>query len=255
MTETKRTILFVIESIEKIYKIFRPKYHNYLAWVVVLGGLSITAGPLWEPYLREFIKKYLEVAVPDPPNSWVGSAIVCFGLVYHFFAFRLESIKEIISKKGILEHDAIVFQKFRSLVSDSQVDSFCSWLLQDHSYRLSENRRFYSIIEFLYSPEHTFLDQEIAFSANAICAALQELQDFLSIRFFVYPDSQASEDIRLCMQPDQNMDRGGTGASEEVKLYDNWTNELEELTGNFKHSYDQFIKTVHIRLGSAAFEI
>jgi hypothetical protein len=74
-----------------------------------------------------------------------------------------------------------------------------------------------------------------------LIAGIDGLLVFLATHFFVFPRRQeASEDIRLCMHPDLNVDRGGMGEPEAVQRYSGLQAELDDLVRVVRKAYDSY---------------
>lgn len=258
---TREKLLSWIDILARIYAIFRPKYHNYLAWIVVVGGLALLSGPWWEPYLRSILGKYLSIDVPAPPPAWLGVILVALGLVYHFFAFRLERVRWVFDRENIREHDAkirehdaVIFGSFKQLLSDDTFYGIISELVNDHSYLSSDGHVLDNASRFLRTPQSSFLDSELIESAQGLLRPLYDLRDFTVHRFFVSPRDQTTRPFRLCMQPSHNIDRGGSGSDEEMRLYAGWTSELDTHCKETSEAYRSFVQTAHRRLGRQALD-
>ena len=62
----------------------------------------------------------------------------------------------------------------------------------------------------------------------------------MTLNFFVYPETQTGEYIKLCMHPNWNVDRGGHGDPEDLKKYDEAAEKLRELSNNVTRSYKNY---------------
>jgi hypothetical protein len=237
-----------VEAFEHVYPIVSRRYHDLLAWLVVVAGIGVAAGPVWEPYLRAAAIKYLNMSVEPPPNAWLGAVMIALGLAYHFFAANLESLREVTRGEATVAHDAALYSSLTKIISDDWFLSFLRNLNDDHSYYNSDMSAIRSVLAFFISPNKRFLFPELRGKANAIAKSLSDLSHFLAYRFFMWPPDQIGGDTRYCLQPWQNMDRGGANGPGDEERYAGWSDELDILVEAAKGAYTDFVRIAHERL-------
>lgn len=240
----------VIAAFERIYPLIRPRYQNLLAWIVVVGGLGVVSGPIWAPYLRAAVNRYLGLAVPEPPASWLGLLLVLFGLTYHFFVNYVEHLRNLVGRKKIIGHDSPLYANLRQIIRDDDFFWFISDLDGDHSYRRDHARKIDDVIYFLNSPSNQFLDPKLRENGENLSHVLRELREFLGGRFFCHPQNQID---RFCMQPEHNIDRGNP-TPDQMKFYKELAENLDYLVERADSAYREFVDTAHKRLGEAALD-
>lgn len=76
--------------------------------------------------------------------------------------------------------------------------------------------------------------------------ALRALLKYLAVNFFVMHSSLSQE--KLCLYPDLNIDRGGTGTREERKQYERYQAELEQIVANVADAYGQYRRLIKTAL-------
>ena len=75
---------------------------------------------------------------------------------------------------------------------------------------------------------------------QAFIASLDGLLKFLATHFFVHPERQQHSDLRLCLYPDLNVDRGGPGTKESMASYDRFQAELDEAAMAVRDAYKDY---------------
>lgn len=68
------------QKIWQAIRLFFPEPRKWLARVLVLAGIPMVSGPLWEPYLNALLARYAEVSVPSP-NATIGGILLALGIV------------------------------------------------------------------------------------------------------------------------------------------------------------------------------
>ena len=62
----------------------------------------------------------------------------------------------------------------------------------------------------------------------------------MSVNFWVFPEKQTAGNMRLCMRPHYNIDRGGYGVPDGFKKYDTATDNLTALSDAVKSFYRNY---------------
>jgi hypothetical protein len=85
-----------------------------------------------------------------------------------------------------------------------------------------------------------FIDADLSAKLRALLASIDALLLFLGTHFFVFPRGQQTDDLRLCMQPNLNIDREGTGEPESMAKYDRLQSDLDDSATAVKSAYDNY---------------
>jgi hypothetical protein len=249
----ERWIDKVVEVVERLYKLVRPQAHNRIAWIVVLSGIALCVGPVWEPYARAAAKAYFNLDVPESPGFWGGVLLITLGLSYHLLSAFIQLRHAGGGQTKNEDHDAAVYKGLRESLSDRWFIGFLDLLSADHSYHKSESMLLYQSIRYLDMPSNKFLIADIHTAAEALLDSLDKLAPFLAYRFVVYPvDEPVGANTRYCMQPNHNVDRDWDGSEWKRLKYDEWTSELNGLIEATRRSYRHFVECTHKHLGKAA---
>jgi hypothetical protein len=232
-----------------------PKFHNRIVWVIVFVGLSILVSPFWEPILRASLNRYFDVVIDPPVPPIFGFGLIVVALLYHYFAIRLETSargaeqnKLSADRKGKIGHDLELANRFRELLPDRRKDNLVNRLLNEHACFNDEVNRLDDAHDFLVSAETYFLFEDVRESAQNMAREIRSLNHFIAFKFFIFPEDQRGERRQFAMQPNWNIDRGGSGDIEEMRKYEILEKELVEKVNLFSNTYDGLIRIFHERL-------
>lgn len=242
-------------AFKEIWPLLRSKFHNKLAWLVVISGVGIVSGPFWEPYLRALCEKYLHISVEPSPHPIWGCILVFFGLVYHLISNRLEHLASAVDRQAAvmerqraISHDKPVIQKFQSVFPENSAISLFSSLENGHSFRSGMIDSLHSAIDFLEKDENCLLDPEMQGLAKKLNDELTRLALFIAGNFFFYSTHKSQGDLYV-LQPNLNMDRApDTPSAQQQCEYKKYENELLEMTMACRDACSSFIKTAHARV-------
>lgn len=199
------------------------------------------ATPLWERILDALLTKQFDIKISGPNDAAWGFALCVLALAYHLFntgiydALRARSQQERTSLE--IEHDRSIFLKANSELTEQQLDWFLDLLATDHSYRSSAVTRLDKFCCILAATENIFLRKPLEERADDLLVTANELLEFVNINFVVFPSNQSGEDLRFCMAPALNWDRGGDGSPEQIRKYDTLTDQLIELIQQLREHY------------------
>lgn len=248
----KECCVSTLEFVIKLIKLLRPEFYNKLTWTVVIAGLALMATPFWEDILVAVISKEYELDLAPGGNTPWGFALVILGLVYHLISNSLLKLIEYKDKEkkdaGKLKHDSERFRASQEILTEKQLTNFLEWLLSDHSYRTDDSSKLHNYADYHLSPENYFLDKEIQAAALEVSESISTLLYWISLNFWVFPEKQTGENLRLCMHPHWNIDRGGHGEPEDFKKYDEVTDKLLALSDAVKQSYKHYRMLVKNKL-------
>ncbi len=240
------------EFIIKLIKLLKPEFYNKITWTVVIAGLTLMATPFWEKIIFAVLQKEYNLDLAPGGNTAWGFALVVVGLLYHltsnsflqFIGYKDRAAKE-KDRKG---HDINIFESSQNILPEKSLTNFFEWLLTDHSYRSNDSSKLHEYADFHLSPESQYIDQEIQESVNQVSKAINELLAWMSVNFWVFPEKQTAGNMRLCMHPHWNVDRGGYGEPNDFKKYDEATEKLTALSDAAKNSHKNYRKLVKHKL-------
>jgi hypothetical protein len=232
------------EKLLQLIRLLRPEFYNKLTWVIVLAGLALMATPLWQDLVIAFFKKELRLDLMPGGNSAWGFALVGIGLVYHLLTTSLNQYVQFQVNKEQraiwLEHDRRIFSEAETFVSEDEYIAYVGNLVNDHSYWMEHANKMDRLRRHLLKPEKQFLNPQLVQAARPYAQAINALMEWTAYHFFVFPEGQAAGNLRLCMHPNLNVDRGGNGSRESTARYDIFTAELDRLVDAMSTTYRHF---------------
>ncbi len=72
------------DQLVRLIRLFRPKFYNKLAWLVVISGLALLTTPIWEQVLVTLLRSKFNLHISVGNDQVIGLTLVVFGLFYHF---------------------------------------------------------------------------------------------------------------------------------------------------------------------------
>lgn len=229
--------------------------HHRLAMISVSVGAIILSGPFWEPYLRAFAEKTLQLSIDAPVGPIWGVVLVALGLGYHLSMTYLEIKTKANSAQGneqlkerIRNHDAPIFDRFRAEAPEYAFKKALGDIADGHAYTSTQGSLIKGTYFFLDTTENEFNDTTVQEKASLLEKCLDELTDFMGQHFCVYGPILHNGDLRFCMEPQWNMDRGGYPTREEALQYDALGRRLTKLVRATGAAYDDLLRSGHQRL-------
>ena len=138
-------------------------------------------------------------------------------------------------------HDKRIFETSDQILSEASLIEFLDQLQTDDSYIITDARRVDRFRRMFTETGNQYINDELATSLSSLLAAIDAILRFTALNFFVYPNQQSpDEPRRFCMYPDLNIDRGGSGTPEDMKRYDVFQSQLDELANNTRDSYKNY---------------
>lgn len=184
------------------------KRHVFIALglLLVASGLATLSGPWWQAIVVALLGK-AGVVVNDKYQWALAAAQIVpgFGLLAYKHFILDRDAAQIAADRKTLEAAKLDFERVRYYLSN---------LVDDHSYRSSLNSEFAKVSTRFSVPEHKFQYPPTVLAYDAFAAAGIQLQNFVAVNFFVFPNVPPSDgDYRYCLAPHLNMDR-------EMVIYD-----------------------------------
>ncbi len=142
-------------------------------------------------------------------------------------------------------HDTEIFRHADEVLNEDQLHEGSGTLLGGHYYLNSFYHSLINFSDFLARAQNQYLHCRLASLAWQLVGTLRELQKFLAYNFFVYPANQGREDnYQLCLYPDLCLDRAGSGTSEEMATYDEYTEKLDEVVNKVSKAYVAYRRAI-----------
>ncbi|MCK5828143.1 hypothetical protein KAH43_06415 [Candidatus Bipolaricaulota bacterium] len=149
------------------------------------------------------------------------------------------------SRDDRMAHDASRFYEADSIMSERDLIIFLDQLQSDDSYFRSRRQALNRFVEFVSETGNGFLNEELADSRLALVESLETLSVFLLTHFFIWPERPVLDgDLRLCLYPDLNIDRNGSGGAAESRQYWEWQKQLDACAQSVREAYKQHRLTV-----------
>lgn len=147
------------------------------------------------------------------------------------------------------DHDERLFRRADELLPESSLRELLDDLQSDDSYHASQTQKLRVFRSTLVETGNQFIEANLCGKTRAFIASLDALLLFLARHFFIYPGGQEpTDDLRLCMHPDLNIDRNGSGTSESMARYDQLQLELDNAAGAVRSAYDDYRMAVKLYL-------
>lgn len=153
---------------------------------------------------------------------------------------KIESESDI---KRRIEHDKNIFTEANEILNEQDLEYILDNLYGDHSIRFNKSLKLSQFWRFFEKESNQYLNDELRIKSKTLSELLGELTGFIGLNFFVFPENQTTENLKLCMHPGFNLDRGFP-SEEQSALYGQYTNQLNDLIQVVDKSYKEYRKTV-----------
>ncbi|MCF6304800.1 MAG: hypothetical protein L3J33_05465 [Rhodobacteraceae bacterium] len=242
-----------IDAIIKILLKLRRKTHNTLAFIVVTAGTALVSQKLWGPILANLLQK-IDITIPDLRTEPYGVFLIMAGLFYHYIYSKNETGEFRLGNSDVVDHDAKILSRFMEIVDYERIREYFDGLWNDHSYYSQDSRALRQGARFLSLSENKFLSPNLCIQTGEFLRSCDNLLNFVAYSFFVYPNirKNTNNNLRLCMYPDRNVDRGGSGDDVDHHFYSQKSDELDALLKTVKSNLDSFIEATKSELGAKA---
>jgi len=240
---------------ERVYRVLKGLPHHRLAMVTVSVGAVIISGPFWEPYIRAIVEKAFEVRIDVPAGPIWGAALITLGLGYHLAMTWMAANEKTASaardsqiEDRIRGHDAPIFHRFLAEAPEHPFKKALSDLANDHAYTSTQSALIAGTYYFLDMIGNKFNDVTVQEKASTLEKCLDELTVFTGEHFSVYGPMLQGDALRFCMEPQWNIDRGGSPTREESIKYDALGRRLTQMVRATGAAYEDLLRTGHLRL-------
>ena len=232
----------------RLISILRSKFYNRLTWAIAIAGLAMMSTTLVERLIVVFLEKTIDLKITGQNDVAWGFALVIAALVYHLATTSMFELlktqdsarKEEKKEEQKSEHDRDVFVRASQVLSTEQLENFLSWLENDHSYRRDEISKIEEFGRFLANDDNTFLSSGLDDLTQSYLRSILALLNFTAYKFDIFPPQQTGGNLRFCMMPDLNIDRGGSPKLEKMKKYDELSSELDGLVADLREKHREW---------------
>jgi hypothetical protein len=107
------------------------------------------------------------------------------------------------------EHDKAVFKQAEIILDEDTLIYIANWLTSDESIKSDNNDKLEQLKYFLEKSSNNFVDQQLDTSRKDLIVKLDTLNSFIYEEFDMYPYNQRGSNVKYCMKPTVNIDRGG----------------------------------------------
>lgn len=233
---------------ERVWPLIKGAPHNRLAWLVVSAGVLVIAGPVWEPYVRALLSKYLELQIGPPTHPAWGGVLICVGLGYHLLAYRADGLRKELAEARVRDHDGPIVRSFQADFPEQKLRYILELLANDHSIFSHDQMFLDDLMRRLLSSDFHLLDTKLSDQANEFKKGISALCRFLGREFFV--PVAATTANRVCLRPDWNSSRSGMSmpTSAEEAMYSEKSDELVVKIRSTTEQYLRMIRLAHERV-------
>ena len=152
-------------------------------------------------------------------------------------------------KEAIYSHDKRIFHESDAIMPENFLRAFLDELQGTDSFITSNMQKIYLFRTYFANTGNQYINEDISQSISALLAAVDSLVEFIVRSFFVYPLRQEGQEYhRLCLYPELNIDRGGSGDLEEMVQYDKSQEHLDSFAEATQSAYVEYRIAVKSRL-------
>ena len=216
---------------------------------MVIVGLALISTTFSEAIIFKVLQKNYKLDLAPGGSILWGGVFVGVGL---FFYLTTNSLIQVLAKKNKekckTDHDTVKYQASQDILTEKKFTDFFEFLLSDHSFRTEDSSKLYMYVEYHISPENCYHDKELQFSAVKMASAANELFQWMSLNFYIFPEIQTSENTKLCMQPLWNIKRTANVTEEDKKKYMESVDKLSKLSNDVISHYKSYQSLVEYKL-------
>ncbi len=85
-------------------------------------------------------------------------------------------------------------------------------------------------------------------AVSKLSKALDKLLNWMGVNFYIFPDEQLIDNMRMCMHPHWNIDRACSGNPEDSQKYNEAVERQNALAFNVTEYYKLYRKLIKYRL-------
>ena len=141
-------------------------------------------------------------------------------------------------------HDESLFREADAILPEATLRGFLYTLASGNEYEAYGVRPVDSFLRLSDLAGKQFIVPSLRVSHQRCAATLGELRAFLSRHFFVYPMNQRERNLRYCLYPEHNIDRGGDGSAASMAHYEEHRDALEDLVDQVEEAYKAYREAV-----------
>ena len=170
-----------------------------------------------------------------PPVATIAISIIIILVFIVLLIFKSRSQNKASTEQ--IEHDRNIFRSADQVMSEDDMRDLLEQLMTDYSYRIEQARKPRDFIFFFNNVGNQYMSKQIQNQAISLATSVASLIEFLTNSFFVYPESQGLGNIRLCLYPELDPSRAGTGSQEDRERF---RDERQELENRVHAVYDHY---------------
>lgn len=136
-------------------------------------------------------------------------------------------------------HDSTIFAKSDALMSEAELRYFLDVVMSDHAFPIDDDRTLTEWSRFFALEGNQYIEPTLRTATQLLRAKLSEWQEFVTTNFFVLGSSR-----KLALHPSLNIDRGGTGETDDIQKYDQYGSELFTLAKELEGLYTSYRRAV-----------
>jgi hypothetical protein len=143
-------------------------------------------------------------------------------------------------QKQTNEHDIKIFKQSNEILTEQKLSGITNFhLLSNHSIADDDFFQITKWCRFFGETGNKFLDKGIAKENQKLLNDLNQLANFIGFNFFTIRGQNSSNNNQY-LKPDWNPSRGDDPSPEKIARYDEYANELEDLTKKSIKQYSEY---------------
>lgn len=147
------------------------------------------------------------------------------------------------------EHDKRIFVEAGKIFNEDNLNVITQSILGDESIWSTNIDKIVHFNDFLKKSSNEYLNKEIEKEKIELVCSFDDLLNFMLHDFDMYPrDQPMTNGYKICMRPALNIDRNGTGASEEYELHNNFYRRLRDIVLKLEENFKNYRKTIKTNL-------
>jgi hypothetical protein len=216
------------------------------SFLFMLWGAWYTGVKLHSPFSQQWLKTVFSA----PVQLWFVLIMSGMSILIGFLGYASKRKFDELLKKNeslkqrwepeVRQHDDRLFREGIGILPDNVLIEILDSLQTDDSYLSSESRQLRAFTYFFSQVGNQYLDSMLSVKVVDFKSALNQLLAFLGGNFFVYPEHQSGNDLKLCMYPRLNDDRDGDGKLESALKYRAFEEQLDCLVREVRRTHNDY---------------